>query len=66
MPTELLGERIVVVVPMVGKGTLDDPICPKHTPVAMSAALFASEIALLEARDSGCRDRSPRPDPQVL
>ena len=40
VPAELLGERIVVVVPMVGKGTLEDPIRPKHTPVAMSPALF--------------------------
>ena len=40
VPAELLGERIVVVVPMVGKGTLEDPIRPKYTPVAMSAALF--------------------------
>ena len=27
---------------------------------------LASEIALLEARDGGSRDRSPRPAPQVL
>ena len=40
VPNELLGERIVVVVPMIGKGTLEDPIRPKHAPVAMSGALF--------------------------
>ena len=39
VPNESLGERIVVVVPMAGKGTLDDPIRPKYAPVAMSFAL---------------------------
>ena len=39
VPNGSLGERIVVVVPMVGKGTVDDPIRPKYAPVAMSFAL---------------------------
>lgn len=39
VPLESLGERIVVVVPMIGKGTIDDPIRPKYTPVAMTFAL---------------------------
>ena len=39
VPDEALGERIVVVVPMVGKGTVEDPIRPKYAPVAMSFAL---------------------------
>ena len=39
VPDEALGERIVVVVPMVGKGTLEDPVRPKYAPVAMSFAL---------------------------
>ena len=39
VPDEALGERIVVVVPMVGKGTVDDPIRPKYAPVPMSFAL---------------------------
>ncbi len=39
VPDEALGERIVVVVPMVGKGTVEDPIRPKHAPVPMSFAL---------------------------
>ena len=29
-------------------------------------SLFASEIASLEARDRGCRDKSPQPAAQVL
>ncbi len=34
VPNESLGERIVVVVPMVGRGTAEDPIRPKYAPVA--------------------------------
>ena len=39
VPDEALGERIVVVVPMVGAGTVEDPVRPKYAPVPMSFAL---------------------------
>ncbi len=41
VPLESLGERLIAVVPMVGKGTVDDPVRPKYTPIPMTAALQA-------------------------
>jgi hypothetical protein len=43
VPLESLGERIVVVVPMVGTGTIDDPIRPKYAPVSMSFQLMEKQ-----------------------
>ena len=40
VPLEALGERIVVVVPLVGSGTIEDPVRPKYAPVSMSVQLL--------------------------
>jgi len=56
VPNGSLGERIVVVVPMVGKGTVDDPIRPKYAPVAMSFAL--REKLRREGKLEPLRDKS--------
>jgi hypothetical protein len=38
VPQEMLGERLIAVVPMVGAGRTEaDPIRPKHTPVPLTA-----------------------------
>ena len=38
VPQELLGERLVAVVPVVGKGTAEDPFRPKFVPLLPSTA----------------------------
>lgn len=39
LPIESLGERIVAVVPMIGTGSMEDPIRPKYAPVPVHFAL---------------------------
>lgn len=41
VPSESLGERLIAIVPMVGKGTAEDPFRPKYAPVTPTAAAIA-------------------------
>jgi hypothetical protein len=49
-------ERIFAIVPMIGKGTMDDPVRPLHAPVphAISASARSGILAYhFEVSDSG-------------
>ncbi len=41
VPSESLGERLIAIVPIIGKGTAEDPLRPKHAPVTPTPAAIA-------------------------